>query len=69
MSRGKQCPARAVIFIDGDKAKVRCDRYADYHHDQEIANRDFRVVPLPHYVRFADGQSVTWERDGEIVWA
>lgn len=69
MNRGKRCRATAVIFIDGEKAKSRCEHYVEYHHDQEIAERDLEIVPLPHYVRFADGQRVTWERDGEIVWA
>lgn len=69
MSRGKQCSARAVIFIHGEKMRARCDHYVDYHHDQEIANRTFEIVPLPHSKRFADGRRVTWERDGEIIWA
>lgn len=34
---------------------------------QAIAERDLEVVPLPHYVRFADDTRVTWDRDGEIV--
>lgn len=69
MNRGKQCPATAVVFIDGEKVKPRRMHYVDYHHDQEIAERDHEVVPLPYSVRFADGVRVTWERDGEIVWA
>lgn len=69
MNRGKQCPARAVIFIDGEKVKARCCHYVDFHHDQDIAERTYEVVPLPHSVRFADGQRVTWERDGQIIWA
>lgn len=68
MNRGKQCAAVAVIFINGEKAKPRCMHYVQYHHDQAIAERDLEVVPLPHYVRFADGTRVTWDRDGEIVY-
>ncbi|WP_193596056.1 hypothetical protein [Microbacterium sp. YJN-G] len=65
MNLGKQCASRAVIFIDGEKAKVRCQHYVDYHHDQAIEDE---LVPLPHSVRFADGVRVTWERDGQIVY-
>ncbi len=69
MNRGRQCSATAVVFIDGEKARSRCMHYVDYHHDQEIAERDYEIVSLPHRIRFADGKVVTWERDGEIVWA
>ncbi|MEJ1087070.1 hypothetical protein WDU99_01925 [Microbacterium sp. Mu-80] len=66
MNRGKQCPARAVIFIDDEKANARCIHFVEYHHDQAIEDE---VVYLSHRVRFADGTSVTWQRDGEIIHA
>lgn len=69
MTRAKQCPARAVIFIDGEKAKVRCTHEVEYHHDLKVAERTDEIVPLPHRIRFADGKVVTWDRDGAIVWA